>query len=145
LLKLLVHVFSAQTLDDLVDDGGGISLVVVETDGIYGYRQLTTLYVALGFLEMRFERWPGFFSVFLTVPLSDVTEENRGSGDDDETDVDELGWHFGRFGRFSHARVSVDGCEHGCDCWLGMIVRRRFERGFGGGQSLGSDGSIGFE
>ena len=90
------------------------------------------LYVALGFLEMGLERWSGFFSVFLTVPLPDVTGENRGSGDDDETDVDELGWRFSGFGRFSHVRVFVDGCEHGCD-WLGMAVRRRLERGFGGG------------
>jgi hypothetical protein len=33
LLELMLHVFGAQTFDDLVDDGGGIRLVV-ETDGI---------------------------------------------------------------------------------------------------------------
>ena len=117
----MLHVFGAQTFDDLVDNGGGIRLVV-ETDGICGYGRLTTLYVALGFLEMGFERWPGFSSVCLTVPLPDVTGENRGSGDDDETNVDELGWRFSGFGCFSHVRVFVDGCEHGCD-WLGMAVR----------------------
>jgi hypothetical protein len=124
--------FGAQTFDYLVDDSGGIRLVV-EAYGICCYGRLTsTLDVALGFLEMRLECWPGFFSVSFTVPLPDVTGEKRGSGDDDETDVDELGWRFSGFGRFGHLRVFVDGCEHGGD-WLGMVLCRRLERGFGGG------------
>jgi hypothetical protein len=120
LLELMLHLFGAQTFDYLVDDGGSIRLVVV-AEGICCYGRLATLDVALGFLEMRLERWPGFFSVFFTVPFSDVAAEKRGSGDDDETDVDELGWRFSGFGRFGHVRVFVDGCEHGGD-WLGIVV-----------------------
>ena len=73
----------------MVDDGGSIHLVVI-AKGICCDSWLTTLDVALGFLKMRLERWPGFFSVFFAVPLPDVAGERRGSGDDDETDVDEL-------------------------------------------------------
>jgi hypothetical protein len=128
LLELMLHLFGAQTFDYLVDDVGSICLVVGGNLLLW----LTTLDVALGFLEMRLERWPGFSSVFFTVPFSDVAGEECGSGDDDETDVDEFGWRFSGFGRFGHVRVLVDGCEHGGD-WLGMVVCRRLERGFGGG------------
>ena len=132
LLELMLHLFGAQTFDYLVNDGGSIHLVVIAEE-IGCDSQLTTLVdVALGFLEMILERWQGFSRVFFAVPLPDVAGEKRGSGDDDETDVDELGWHFSRFGRFGHVRVFVDGCEHGGD-GLGMVVRRRLERGFGGG------------
>ena len=131
LLELMLHLFGIQMFDYLVDDGGSIRLVAI-AEGICCDSGLTTLDVAWGFLEMRLECWPGFFSVFFTVPLPDVAGEKRGSGDDDETDVDELGWRFSGFGRFGHVRVFVDGCEHGGD-WLGMVVCRRLERGFGGG------------
>ena len=61
LLELMLHLFGAQTFDYLVDDGGSIHLVVI-AEGICCDSRLTTLNVALGFLEMRrLECWPGFF------------------------------------------------------------------------------------
>ena len=126
-----MHLFGAQTFDHLVDDVDSIRLVVV-AEGVCCYGWLTTLDVALGFLEVSLESWPGFFSDFFTMPFSDVAGEKCGSGDDYETDVDELGWRFSGFGRLGHVRVFVDGCEHGGDR-LGMVVRCRLERCFGGG------------
>jgi hypothetical protein len=131
LLELMLHLFGAQMFDYLVNDGGSIHSVVI-AKGIGCDSRLTTLDVALCFLEIILDCWPGFFRVFFAVPLPDVAGEERGSGDDDETNVDELGWRFSRFGRFGHVRVFVDGCEHGGD-GLGMVVRRHLDRGFGGG------------
>ena len=74
LLELMLHLFGAQTFDHLVDDAGGIRLVVV-AEGVCCYGWLTTFDVALGFLEVSLESWPGFFIVFFTMPFSDVTGE----------------------------------------------------------------------
>jgi hypothetical protein len=56
---LLDLLFGAQAFEDLVDDGGGVSLAM-EAEGICGNGRLTLFDVALSFLEVGFECWPGY-------------------------------------------------------------------------------------
>ena len=54
---------------------------------------------------MGFESRPGSVDFWFAVPFSDVTGKDGRSGDDDESDVDELSQHLGGFG---HVGVVVD-------------------------------------
>jgi hypothetical protein len=144
--ELLLHLlfgdgFSAQSLDDLVDDGRGICLAM-ETEGILGgVGRLTSFDVPLRFLEMGFERRPSFVGFWFAVPFSDVAGKDGRTGDNDKSDVDELSRCLGSFG---HVCVVVDGGEDVHDRF-GVVVGCTLQGGLGGGQSLWSDDYIGFK
>ena len=106
--------------------------------------RLTAFDVALSLFKVILERRPGFLRCFFSMPFSDVAGEECGTCYDDESDVDQLGWSFCRVGRVGHVCVFVDGCEYVSD-GFGMVVRSCLKCGFGGGESLWSDGSVGSE
>ena len=82
-------VMRGRSFDDLVDDGGGVCLSV-ETEGIGGDGRLTSFDVPLRFFEMGFESQPSPVGFGFAVPFLDVTGKDGRTGDDDESDVDEL-------------------------------------------------------
>ena len=134
-----------QSLDDLVDDGDGVCLPV-ETEGIGGDGWLTSFDIPLRFSEMDFESRPSSVNFWLAVPFSDVTGKDGRTGDDDESDVDvdELSWCLGSFNHFGHVCAVID-CGEDVHDRFGVVVDCTLQGGLGGGQSLWSDGSIGFE
>jgi hypothetical protein len=82
-------VMRGQLFDDLVDDGGGVCLAM-EAKGIGRDGWLTSFDVPLRFFEMGFERRPSLVGFWFAVPLSDVAGKDGRTGDDDESNVDEL-------------------------------------------------------
>ena len=82
-------VLHCQSFADLVNDGGGVRLPM-ETEGIGGYSQLTSFDCLLRFSEMGFENRPGSVDFWFAVPFSDVAGKDGRTGDDDESNVDEL-------------------------------------------------------
>jgi hypothetical protein len=93
-------------------------------------------------LKWFFEVGPGFVFFWFAVPFSDVACKDGGSGDDDETDVDELGYGFCNFSGFCLVGVVVDGSAY-VHNGPGMVVGFCFHFGFCGGKGMMSDGSVG--
>ena len=134
-----------QSVDNLFDEGGCILRLPVKTEGIGGYGRLTPFDCCLlCFSEMSFESWPGSVDFWFAVRFSDVAGKDGRSGDDDESDVDELSRHLRGFGRFCHVDAVVDYGEDVNDRF-GVVVGCTLQGGLGGGQGLWSNGSVGFE
>jgi hypothetical protein len=116
----------------------------VETKGIGGDGRLTPFDCLLRFSGTIFGGWPGSVNFRLVLPFFVVARKDGGSGDDGEADVDELGCRLRGFGSFCHFGIVID-----CSAYIhdrsGVVVNGVLQCGFGGGQGLWSDGSVGVE
>jgi hypothetical protein len=139
----LVVTLGSQTVDDLVNNGGGVCLFV-ESEGVCSDGRLALLDSFLCGFEVVFEVGQGFVDFWFAVPLLDVACKDGGPGDDDETNVDELGCDLCSFSGFCLVGVVVDGSEDVHD-GPGVVVGFYFHFGFCGGKGLRSDGSVGVE
>ena len=101
----------------------------------------TSFDLLLRFSEMGFECLPGSVDFWLVVPFSDVAGKDARMGDDNKSDVDELSCCLRGFG---HVGIVID-CGEDAHDRFGVVVGCTLQGGLGGGQSLWSDGSIGFE
>ena len=94
------------------------------------------------FSEIGFETRPGSVHFWFAVPFSDVAGKDGRSGDEDESNVDELSQHLGGFGRFGHVGIVID-CSEDVHNRFGVVVGCTIQGGLGGGQGLwSSDDSI---
>jgi hypothetical protein len=137
----LLGCLDVQTVDALVENEGGACLFV-ESEGVRSDCRLALLNLFLCGFKVAFKVGPGFVVFWFAVPFLDAACKDGGSGDDVETNVDELGCGLcSLFSGFCLVGVVVDGSEDVHD-GPGQDVGFCFHFGFCRDEGLRSDGSV---
>ena len=130
-----------ESIDDLVDDRGGVGLSMV-AESVGGDCGLATNDGSLGISEVCFESSPSFVGEREVMPVADVGGEDGGPSDDDESNVDEVVDCLATFSCCGHVGAPGDGCED-VGKGLGVVVNGGFQGGLFFGENLGSNCSKG--